>query len=225
VCVRRALALLALVGAGCDRTFALIELDEWVPDAAIDAQLVGCLTDDFTAPTVDGMKWTVLESAAHVSQTGGVLEVALAQTKGVNYAAIASAARDMTNDSVSIELVGVPNPLTFAEGGLTMQLDIAHRYQIFTTAGLLIFRLANEGDNDTSTAFDPGQHRFLRLRDAGGTIAWETSSDRATWITHRTVLQAFPTTSVSVYVFGGTFQQESAAPGTAQFDNLIVDCR
>jgi len=230
-------AALALGLTGCDRVFQLLEVtDTGVSDAtdaitsdgggdAPDASTTPCFSDDFSAPALDESKWTVQDSpTATVAQSSGVLVFSLGQATGVNYALVTTEPRDLTNDAVSVEVVAAPSSNTEAELGISVQIDSNNRYQLFITGTSLVMRYSTaEGNQDTSAPYS-ATHRFLRLRQLGETMFWESSTDRLLWIVRRMATAVVPVTNVRAVVFAGTYQQEPEPPGQPAVDNFLIEC-
>jgi len=67
--------------------------------------------------------------------------------------------------------------------------------------------------------YDPAAHRWWQLREADGTVTWETSSDGATWTPRATA----PTPSglaTATFDLGAGTTTAVATPGEAHFDDL-----
>lgn len=235
-----AVASLLVTASACDRVFQLTPVsdagaggDDGTVDVADepadvgDDAMVDCFADTFDATAIDESKWTIEDSAATtVGQNGTQLVFSLGVASGVNYAQLKSGTRDLTHDAVSVEIVKIPNPETFAEAGLAVQTDGTHRYSMFAVAGAIVMRWQDGGSNmDTSISFD-ATTRFWRIRHLGGSILYETSQTgaAATWISRRTVAVGLPVTGLHINLFAGTYQTEPMPPGTAILDNLRVEC-
>lgn len=79
----------------------------------------------------------------------------------------------------------------------------------------LVFRETVAGvDSDTQIAYSLGAHKWWRLREAAGTLYWETSSDGINWTIRRSkaVGQSYSITYPEHFVTTGT--------GVGQFDNF-----
>ena len=71
----------------------------------------------------------------------------------------------------------------------------------------------------SSANFDPVNHRFLRMREAGGTVYYETSPNASTWNTLSSTPAVFSTSTSYVQLYAGYWGAESS-PGTLVLDNL-----
>jgi hypothetical protein len=91
-------------------------------------------------------------------------------------------------------------------------------------AGEMILRETVAGvHSNFALAYSPQRDRWLRLREAGGVIYWETSSNGVTWSILRSKATTLTLTAVDCLLLNGFYGTEPS-PGTTQFDNLnIVD--
>jgi hypothetical protein len=218
-----------LGAAGCDRVFQLLEVGEPdLADAASDGSDPSCVSDDFNGSAVDETKWMKSDAApvATVEQADGNLVLKLGQATGNNYALLASASRDFTNDAVSVELVGVPASASAAEAGFSIEQDITHRYQMFVAGPNLIMRVSTptDGNLNMSIPYSATNHRFMRIRHANDMMLWETSPDGSTWTTRRLTAVLTPLTDLHLEIFAGTFQLEAVPPGEARFNAAAIEC-
>ncbi len=73
-------------------------------------------------------------------------------------------------------------------------------------------------------AYNATQHRYWRYRSSSASdqVFFETSSDRVTWTTRRTVTRQFSITALRVELSAGTFAAQNT-PGTAIFDNFRIE--
>lgn len=83
--------------------------------------------------------------------------------------------------------------------------------------GLMIERVAGVND-DTALTLDPLRHRWLRIRESGGTIYWDTSGDGAYWVTRRSKATSLDLTSSKVRIYTGYYGAESG-PAPLHLDN------
>lgn len=73
--------------------------------------------------------------------------------------------------------------------------------------------------NATFTAYDDTLMRWWRIREAAGTLYWETSPNGNAWATLRAVATPITVTAVFPYVIAGHYDTEPT-PGIAEFDNF-----
>lgn len=173
------------------------------------------LTDNFT--TADGVKWNGYGGSATVS--GGALNITVTNS----YATIATATNyDLVDSYALVQLTQAPN---IGNGGTQAYMAVYitgnDNLQFVLENGVLYFReRVGNVDNDTTTSFNAVGHRWWRIRVAGSTAFWETSSNGAAWLVQRTKTLATPTpNNVSIGLGAGYYGTEPA-PGTARFDNF-----
>ena len=174
------------------------------------------LYDSFPGSSLDSAKWL---GSAGSSVSGGTLHLDTDLSGSVqsqtNY--------DLTSSSAQIELVSVGNshtnlyinililidPTTFDALYLYIQDNTLKARK--TALGVSTF-LAN-------VAYNPGIHRYFRIREASGTIYFDISVDGITWTNFTSTTKNFTTTNMRVQI--NTFWFKSAPyASTAQFDNF-----
>ncbi|MCM8548904.1 hypothetical protein [Streptomyces sp. STCH 565 A] len=169
------------------RVSALWAQAEFVPGVEPGGTPLTDLVDDFDDGVVDPVLWP--ESYGDVTETGGRARVPCTD----QYSAYASAkAYTLTGSELAVRLYPA------ADGGATTE---AWSQVLITTAtagtdltiecnahdGTLAMSL-RVGYNDpgyTAIPYDPVAHAWLRVREAGGTVYWETAPDGATWTVQR----------------------------------------
>jgi hypothetical protein len=126
---------------------------------------------------------------------------------------------ELKSNAVYVEVPQVTSNST-AETQLVLNADDANTLVIGKTGNSLVLRHRVNGvNNDTYVAYNATTMRWWQISESGGTISFQTSPDRTTWTTQRTVTKAFDLSQLKVVLQAGTWQAV-AAPGSAQFDNL-----
>jgi hypothetical protein len=185
--------------------------------------------DDFNDNSFDtATRWDVIDTRPF--ERNGRLECPAAA--GISYYGVRSKSTyDLTGSHFFVEIVAPPFSYTDAEfqiqvgpatgGGsethyswykagsndhLQARKDVAG---VFTKIG------ANITYNNT-------MHRFLRIRESGGTIFWDASPDGTTWANQRsTAAGGFALTAVKVFLGSGNYAQ-LARRNTSIIDNANV---
>ena len=67
--------------------------------------------------------------------------------------------------------------------------------------------------------FDALKHTWLRLRESGGTVFWDTSGDGKTWANFASTTPTFSIKAMNFFLGCGTFAAEAVNPGKSAFDN------
>jgi hypothetical protein len=204
----------------------LTELTNTRVDAHFDAAaipLLSTLTDNFDDNIIDGAKW---DTVGTVAETGGQVVITPAlDTDGWDYPRYQS---DLLHSIVTSEvIVKVPQTLTDIGGEeetvLFFGTGSATYIGFIKTGANLVFRDNTTGaHNDTSVTYSSTTHLWWRLRESGGSILWDTSTDGSTWTNRRTKV---PDSSAFLkraqLRFGaGFWGGTGAGAGTAIFDNL-----
>jgi hypothetical protein len=185
--------------------------------------LVGTLTENFDAGTIDTGKWP--NSYGLVSETGGRGRT---EYQIASWSALQSARGYTLKGSsfhVQVFMTSAPVGATFAYGSiivssmtpgadLTIQID---------PVGAEIAFLNRTGYDDPSgvyLTYDPVAHSFIRLREAAGTLYFETSPDATTWTTQRSVTTpAWINTDAQMAILEA-YQDAGTAGGYVEWDYL-----
>ncbi len=155
-------------------------------------------------------------------EAAGVVKIELAPNVEAYGNVESACSYDMRDRELSIEIRATPNGVS-AELFLQIQIDGDTRLgiDVFNATLQPYHRIAAVYTPLASLTFDPVDHRFWRLIESAGTMRWETSSDRVSWIVRAMEPTPFDLSSVGVGVFAGTFNMV-ANPGAAVIDNLDV---
>ena len=196
------------LGAGADITFSATRNNTSYPWGGVVIPLT-CApiptrwTNWGTATTVGGM----LSCIPSTNYDGGIGSVQ---------------AYDLTGDNVAIQLVQPPN---VGNGGTMCSLELGP-VQSGTNPALHAWSWSNgqlAASNQSGwlwwTTYDPYNHAFLRIREAGGTVYYETSPDGSSWVTQTTTPATFSMSSTYVRIYSG-YGGTEPDPGVALWDNL-----
>jgi hypothetical protein len=177
------------------RVSTLWLLVEYVPSTASTGTPMAELTDDFNAGTVDFGRWpdTYNEdpSGPDPDQSGGQARVPCAAGY---FAAFASAAI-YTLDSSYAHVRVYPPVVGGATGSVFCQLLVLSStvgtqivFEIDVSSNLLMMAVHVDytDENPAVVPYNPTEHAWLRIREAGGTLYWETSADGRAWTTQHT---------------------------------------
>lgn len=175
------------------------------------------LKDNFA--TESSAKWTGFGGSISVS--GGQLRL---QPDNIYSAIFSQEMYDMTESYAMIELVQAP-PVGNGtiESGLTMQVSPGNT-ESFLVAGtqLRMRETVSNSHDDTVVAYDPVEHRWLRIRESGGTVYWETSPDSLNWTAQRNKTSTHANlTQLTIVIYAGYWGSEPT-PGMAIVDNLNI---
>lgn len=143
------------------------------------------LVDDFSAN--DTTKWPV-RAGSTVTIAG---TASLACTSTFTVLGSAAGAYDLTSSSIYCQIVQVP------QAGAQSWLRVANEFTtgfndvswLIDNLGLhALLRVAGSANSEVVISpFDPVAHKWLRIRDNGTQLLWDTSPDGTTWTNRRTI--------------------------------------
>jgi hypothetical protein len=142
------------------------------------------LTDDF-APGAAAPAWTaVVTGACSYTQNNGEVRFTM-NGQGASYCAYESAsAYDLTGSGAYLEIPAITNfhpPVRFFVG----VEDATGKTATLSFVGTNQLEHAATGLASTLTNYTAATERWWRLREAGGSLLWETSSDGRAWTVKR----------------------------------------
>lgn len=128
---------------------------------------------------------------------------------------------DLRGDAVSIEIKSMVNTASSARVSLAAYDDDNNGVVLFQQGGTLRCSKWIDGmEAELGRApYDPIAHRFWRMREDSGTLAWETSADGLRWDAQASSSNLFDLSSVKVQLVAEVGPGEPD-PGEARFDNL-----
>lgn len=184
------------------------------------------LSDGFDGTSINPTLWSVsADVGVTVGAGGGVayFEPPSNSATGLSGRVQSQQTYDFTGCGVWVELVSILNSGVTGYAILEMRVDEANEGEIIAnTDGNITFTLETASvtaPGDVAIPYDSTAHRWLRLREAGGTFFEETSPDGLVW----TVQYSYDTPAwiTGAYVrFGIRTDATTASPGRAEFDNL-----
>lgn len=207
------------------RVSALWLLVEFVPVAGRPFEE---LTDDFDSPTVDTVKWP-----DNYHEGGGTLPDQPAGRARVpcdtNFAAYASGSIYTLADSYAHVQVEPPS-VGGATGSVFCQLlilsstvgtQIVFEIDISTNLLLMAVQVGFTDESPATLPYDPVQHGWLRVREADGTLYWETSSDGRSWAVRHSETSPAWVADTNLQTQLLAFR-ENGTPDYAYFDNFNI---
>ncbi len=178
---------------------------------------VHTFTDDFA--TESSAKWGGFSSDVYVA-SGQLTVVPTSSYHGL----FSQSTYDLTGSYAMVELVQAPPVGNGSiEAGITMQVSSGNTESFLVAGtGLSMRETISGSHNDTWITYNATAHRWLRIREAAGTVYWETSPDTLNWTTQRSKVSGLGSLStVTVTLYAGFWGTEPS-PGTAIFDNLNI---
>src|SRR5690606_29837274 len=183
--------------------------------------LLDTLADDFDDGTVDPAKWP--NAYGGVTETGGRAVVPC----DTGYAAYASdTTYTLAGSHVLVQMwppaAGGAATEAWAQVLVTSSTagtDVV--FEVNAIAGLLVManRTGYFDPDAVQIAYDPADHRWLRMSEAAGTLVWETSPDGLAWTVQRT--ETAPAWLADADLQLQLISHRSdGTPDVAEFDNL-----
>jgi len=181
------------------------------------------LSDDFQ-DGVRGSAWarSFTSGGCTMSEGGGSAAMTPATMAASACAYVSSAMYDLTGSSAIIQTPEMLNATSNAYATFYLRTPGGPRVEFVQQGGQLgMNRVQVSGTMFTQLAlipYDPVMHRWLRLREVGGTTFWDTSPDGTNWMQRAGENVPFALSAVEVS-FGAGSSLTSTTPGTARFDD------
>jgi hypothetical protein len=197
------------------------DADVTTPDGAVTAGRCGgmqLLADDFADGTVGPLWYSWADTGAATVETGGHMAVQVQAGTADAWAGYSSASiYDLTDSALEAEVSQVGAVYTVLEA---RSWDDPRAQLLVENGDTLTAAVYNTGNNGVrnTTPYVADQHRFWRIREAGGTLYWETSADRGEWAELHSETNPFPPDHVHGIIAGGG--QVAAGPDEMRFEQV-----
>jgi len=187
---------------------------------------VSTFTENFDSAIIDAgtwFDWGNITTPGSIYQSSG--KIVLNTLPGANnyHGMNTITSYDLTDSSVSSEMISAGNQTitSFEAYPMFFIVDQDNAVAFLVTGGIIYFykRVATVPDTTNSVTYDPDVHRWFRLREAAGTLFWETSKDRINWTTGHSEATPLDVTDGDIEIMVGTWQAE-ANLGTMIIDNI-----
>ena len=180
------------------------------------------LVDAFGDAAIGPVWEPFADPQCQILETGGVLELQYPAAGGSAYCRLDSRhLYDLRGSSIAIEAVSMPSATDFESFFQVLSED--GRDQVFMSISLDVLYMTVKRNGatvaETSTVFDPVAHRFWRIREASGTLHWETAPDGATWTERASTATVIDVSAMIVQIAAGHWSATSAAQ-TVRFDRF-----
>jgi hypothetical protein len=188
-------------------------LGKWCP--------VSSFSDDF-GDGVQGPEWArSYASSGTKAEVGGELVLTPPSTVTGSAVYMTGAAYDLTGDAVVVEVPTMVDTTTPAQAYLRVENDADHGLSIAQQSGTIAFRYEEDGVTivAASLLYVADDHRWWKIREAGGTVYWETSPDGAAWVVRAQMIDPPVDVTTLDVMLGAATYEVVAAPGAAHFDH------
>lgn len=187
---------------------------------------IALLRDDFTNNTIDPLWSTVISGSAAAAETSGQARLTLPSSTAGSHSAYyrSTGTYDLTGDGF------VWNIQTMVATGVaaTVTLDLfvdglnALRWRQLSNAITARTLVAGVDTQLFTATWSGSTYQYLRIRESGGTIFFDSSSNGTSWTNRASVANPFAITSL--YVQFGASCGNVASPGSLRLDdvNLIL---
>lgn len=182
------------------------------------------LIDAFDDGTIDTVLWPTVTGVP--VEAGGALTVPC--TAGYDGVQSANVWR-LTGSSVAVRVSALPTLLPSTQGALQVMAnaDFNNRVEIVAESvggvrSLTLRQVVAGVTDDTSITYDPTDHAYWRIREAAGTLYWETSANGTAWTTRRSATTTLNLTLVAVALVSGYWGAETPPVGSTVFDSVNV---
>lgn len=192
--------------------------------------LVSTISDTFDDNLIDSTKWnSYTASSGAVAETGQQMQTTLAASTNGSWAGIHSVHQfDLTGSSIFMQIVSATTgnswlDLTLSNEPLpTVDNFIAIGINVGTQRLEAVKEVAGSDTTLADIAYDPAVHKWVRLRESGGTVYWDWATDpNGTWTNLYSTTPPVPITNV--YVVCDDYEYDGAStPNAHKFDNLNV---
>lgn len=189
---------------------------------------VATLVDKWDAGFTEGVTWTATPLAGFSVDTSKVTAAAggisVAHTTAIQYNGLQSVAGyDFTGSSASVQVNDYGNQaLVSHQVQYGADVDANNRlYFIAAANNLSAWRAVAAAATQVGSqvALSLTAHRWLRLRESGGTTFWDTSFDGRVWTNQWSLANPLTMTALRPVVLCGAYNTE-ASGSQALFDNF-----
>ena len=182
------------------------------------------LVDTFNDDVLDTGRWAVTGTATEVREVNQRVELRPPGNTAAAYVSYHSVALyDLTDSEAMVELVQPLRPAAGALAFFSIIKDSSNKLNI-EVAGANLAAWQRCGGTDAYLAqvpYEPGRHRWLRVRERAGRTWWETSADGEEWEVLHSAANPFALTAVKLQIGAGT-HTAVPSPGVAVWDNFNV---
>lgn len=185
------------------------------------------LTDNFDDNSIDGAKWDAYYDggAGSVSETGGMAQLTPSASTSPGYSTYDSLTTyDLTGSFVLVKVPQVQTANANTQTNFSLRVNDSNYFQFRVTdltQVLYATKVVIGVEVNVATAtYNSTTHAWWRIRESGGTIFWDVSSDGASWTNFATFVNTVTITAMTSRING--FADNVASPGASKFDNFNV---
>lgn len=182
------------------------------------------LQDNFDSNVINANLWALSGSGTPANQIKCVNQEIEITTDAVNgdYFTIASVENyDLTSSYVLMKLVSAGTQAANQDCiPLLLNIDANNELWWDINGGTIAAfkKVAGSQASISTASYSSSTHKWLKIREAGGTLFWDYSTDGFSWINFTSLSNPFAITSVEPGMQGGQFG--AAAATTFKYDNF-----
>jgi regulation of enolase protein 1 (concanavalin A-like superfamily) len=183
---------------------------------------ISTLTDNFDDNSVDEAKWDYDVSNVTVAETNNELEFTTNGTSGyANFYSVST--YDLTGSQATIKVVAAGNLSATGYDFFPLHLykDSTHKlkWEIYSDGKIYAVIVNTSTTYPWSATYVAATHKYLRIRESGGTTYWDYSADGINWTNAYSVANPFAVTAFygEIDMLGG-----GATTTTAKVDDFNI---
>ena len=224
------MVIVGLLLAGCEIVFPLHTppFEAGPADAQPPDSFGSCFVDDFTGPNIDSSRWTIADtgSPVRIVQDSGALVVQFPTDDGGANELASKLRFDLTERSLEVVVASVPDGGRDLLFGMRASADATHYYsmglsQTTTNVSIVVQQTTPGSSVVTAFAFDPVRDKFWRITNSGTSVAYETSSDGATFSLLKLTSAEVPFGGLNLVLEGSVVASPDAS-SEGRFDRVRV---
>jgi len=184
------------------------------------------LIDAFDQVTLNTSKWLQFTGGSATftyDATGAQVNFPASSTSSTDGDISSTKVFDLTASYAQMHVITVPSAATSADAELRLKLDGTSWLRWVYEGGTLFAQYRAGGGITTvsSVAYNSSTHAYWRIREASGTVYWDTSTDGASWSNFTSVATPIGITALTTLIAGTCFQNETS-PGAFKWNNYNV---
>ena len=188
---------------------------------------VSSFADAFADTAIDHLFWSAVSQDAEVSEGDGSINIALLPDTGTSTGILNSkSVYSLRNSQAWVKVEEVVGSQGHVNNQFSLQRDWNNALTWWFENSRLNAMYFVNGQPSTLASLDysPSIHTWWRIREAFGTVYWDTSTDGTNWTTQASVSSGalFSLDAVNVVLFAREWGSGSTDPGTARYSNLNV---
>lgn len=196
---------------------AALTLSTFAPTVTVAAPGVSTLIDNFNDNSFDTSKWS--DPSAGALEQNQRLEI----SNGSGAYTIVSATQtyDVDEAAFAVQISDIGPSYTSQEVGIRLYLNSTNIVWIFGGNGNLVAYQLVAGSQTSlaSATYSATNHKYLRIRESGGTFYFDYSADGTSWTNLTSTTNNFGTTIFTPQLYTGQWQGE-AGGGYGYFDDV-----